>query len=138
MQQQIMQTQKQFVDLYRSSLRSMNEAMKASLENAERVQRQQLDLLRGAIEDSTRSAGQLGEMSNLDDLMQVQARIAGAQLQRTMEFWSSVWRAAGESQAAVISQMRSQAGELGQAAASQAANAGNQERQQQQHRRAAG
>ena len=138
MQQQIMQTQKQFVDLYRSSLRSMNEAMKASLENAERVQRQQLDLLRGAIEDSTRSAGQLGDMASLDDLMQVQARIAGAQLQRTMEFWSSVWRAAGESQAAVISQMRSQAGELGQAAASQAANTGNQERQQQQHRRAAG
>lgn len=99
--------QTQFFDLYRSGLRTMNDLMKSSLETTERLQNQQLQQLRSAIEDTTRSSGQLGEIRSLDELLAAQAKLAGSQVQRTMDFWSNVWRAAGDSQINIISQMQS-------------------------------
>jgi len=99
--------QTQFFDFYRSGLRTMNDLMKSSLETTERLQNQQLQQLRSAIEDTTKSTGQLGEMRSLDELLAAQAKLAGSQVQRTMDFWSNIWRAAGDSQIAMISQMQS-------------------------------
>ena len=99
--------QTQIFDLYRTGLRTMNDIVKSSLETTERLQNQQLQQVRNALEETTRSAGQIGNVSSLDDLMAAQAKLAGSQLQRTMDFWSSMWRAAGDSQIALISQMQS-------------------------------
>jgi hypothetical protein len=99
--------QTQFFDFYRSGLRTMNDLMKSSLETTERLQNQQLQQLRSAIEDTTKSSGQLGDIRSLDELLAAQAKLAGSQVQRTMDFWSNVWRAAGDSQIAMISQMQS-------------------------------
>jgi hypothetical protein len=99
--------QTQIFDLYRSGLRTMNDLMKSSLETTERLQNQQLQQLRSAIEDTTKSSGQLGDIKSLDDLLAAQAKLAGSQVQRTMDFWSNVWRAAGDNQIALISQMQS-------------------------------
>lgn len=99
--------QTQIFDFYRSGLRTMNDLMKSSLETTERLQNQQLQQLRSAIEDTTKSSGQLGEIRSLDELLAAQAKLAGSQVQRTMDFWSSVWRAAGDNQIALISQMQS-------------------------------
>ena len=101
------ESQTQFFDLYRSGLRAMNDLMKSSLETTERLQSQQLQQVRSAIEEATRSTGQIGEIRSMDELMAAQARLAGSQLQRTMDFWGSLWRAAGDSQIALISQMQS-------------------------------
>jgi hypothetical protein len=99
--------QTQFFDFYRSGLRTMNDLMKSSLETTERLQNQQLQNVRSAIEETTRSSGQLGDIRSLDELLAAQAKLAGSQVQRTMDFWSHVWRAAGDSQIALISQMQS-------------------------------
>jgi hypothetical protein len=99
--------QTQIFDLYRSGLRTMNDLMKSSLETTERLQNQQLQNVRSAIEETTRSSGQLGDIRSLDELVAAQAKLAGSQVQRTMDFWSNVWRAAGDSQIALISQMQS-------------------------------
>ena len=99
--------QTQFFDFYRSGLRTMNDLMKSSLETTERLQNQQLQQLRSAIEDTTKSSGQLGDIRSLDELLAAQAKLAGSQVQRTMDFWSNVWRVAGDSQIAMISQMQS-------------------------------
>ena len=99
--------QTQIFDLYRSGLRTMNDLMKSSLETTERLQNQQLQQLRSAIEDTTKSSGQLGDIRSLDELLAAQAKLAGSQVQRTMDFWSNVWRAAGDSQINLISQMQS-------------------------------
>ena len=101
------ETQTQFFDFYRSGLRTMNDLMKSSLETTERLQNQQLQNVRSAIEETTRSSGQLGDIRSLDELLAAQAKIAGSQVQRTMDFWSNVWRAAGDSQISLISQMQS-------------------------------
>ena len=99
--------QTQFFDLYRTGLRAMNDIMKSSLETSERLQNQQLQQVRSALEETSRSTGQLGDVRSIDDLMAAQAKLAGSQLQRTMDFWGSLWRAAGDNQIAFISQMQS-------------------------------
>lgn len=99
--------QTQLFDLYRSGIRTMNDIMKSSLETTERLQNQQLQQVRSAIEETTRSSGQLGDVRSLDELLAAQAKLAGSQVQRTMDFWSQIWRAAGDSQIAMISQMQS-------------------------------
>jgi len=103
--------QAQIVDLYRAGIRSATDLMKVSLETTERLQQQQLQLIRNALEENTRSTSQLGDVKNLDDLMALNPRLAGSQLERMTEFWASWWRAAGETQKSLIDQMQSQMGQ---------------------------
>lgn len=103
--------QAEFLDLYRASVRSATSLMKTSLEQAQRLQQQQLDMVRGALDDTARSAGQLDQLKSLDDLMAHNSRLAGAQLERMAELWSGMWRVAGESQKSMIDLMQSQMGQ---------------------------
>jgi hypothetical protein len=103
--------QTQFLDLYRASIRSASELMKTSLEQTERLQQQQLQLIRTAMEENTRSSSQVGEVKSLDDVLVLNSRLAGAQLERVAEFWSTWWRVAGDSQKSMIDQMQSQLGQ---------------------------
>lgn len=98
----------QFLDLYRAGLKTATELMKTSLETAERVQRQQLDAVRGALEENQKSASEIAEVRSLDDLMELQNRLARSQMERMLKFWSSTWRLASENQIALASQMQSQ------------------------------
>ena len=50
--------QSQLVDLYRAGIRSATDMMKLSLEQTERLQQQQFQLLRSALEEGTRSGSQ--------------------------------------------------------------------------------
>ena len=103
--------QAQIVDLYRAGIRSATDLMKMSLETTERMQQQQLQLIRSALEENSRSTNQLGEVKSLDDLMALNSRLAGSQLERVTEFWASWWRAAGDTQKSLIDQMQSQMGQ---------------------------
>jgi phasin family protein len=103
--------QQQFLDLYRAGLRSAADLMKASLEHTERLQQQQLQIVRSALEENTRSSSQLADAKNLDDFFSLNSRLTGGQLERMTEFWSSVWRAAGETQKLMIDQMQAQVGQ---------------------------
>jgi hypothetical protein len=101
------QPQVQFIDLYRSGLRTMNDIMKSSLETAERLENQQLQQIHKALEETERSTAQLGQVDNFGELLAAEAKLAGAQVARTMDFWSTVWRSAGDAQISLISQMQS-------------------------------
>jgi Phasin protein len=103
--------QAQFLDLYRASIRSASDLMKLSLENSERMQQQQLQLIRSALEEATRSSGQVGEVKSLDDVVALNSRLAGAQLERVAGFWADWWRMAGDAQKTMIDQMQSQMGQ---------------------------
>jgi hypothetical protein len=103
--------QNQFVDLYRNGIKTTTEIMKASLENAVRLQQRQLDMAKNVLEESTRSADQLGEAKSIEDLMSLQSRLAGAQMERMADFWSSLWHAATENQKTLIDQMQSHMGQ---------------------------
>jgi phasin family protein len=103
------QPQVEMFDLYRAGLKSAADILKASLESAERLQNQNLVAIRTAIVEQSKSLSELGEAKTLDELMALQARIAGEQFQRTMGYWTSLCQTAGQNQLAVIGQMQAQA-----------------------------
>lgn len=103
------QPQVEMFDLYRASLKSAADMLKASLESAERLQNQNLVAIRTAIVEQSKSLSELGEAKSLDQLMALQAKIAGEQFQRTMGYWSNLCQTAGQNQMAVIGQMQAQA-----------------------------
>ncbi len=101
--------QAEFVDLYRSGLKNAVDLMKASLESAERLQEQQLSAIRSALEQNARSLDELVQAKSLDQLVALQQKLAGAQFERVMGYWSSLYRSAGESQAATLRKQMAQA-----------------------------
>lgn len=103
--------QNQFLDLYRASIKTATDMMKASLEQSERFQQQQLQMVRSALEESTRSSSQAAEVKSLDDIVALNSKLAGSQLERVTEFWSNWWRVAGDAQKSMIDQMQSQLGQ---------------------------
>lgn len=103
--------QNQLIDLYRAGMKTAADMMKTSLEQSERLQQRQLELVRSALEDTTRSTSQISEAKSLDDMMALNSRVTGAQLERVTEFWSSWWRLAGDAQKSMIDQMQSQLGQ---------------------------
>jgi hypothetical protein len=103
--------QAQLVDLYRAGIRSATDMMKLSLEQTERFQQQQLHLIRNALDESTRSTTQAGELKGLDDMAAFNSRLAGAQLERVGEFWANWWRAAADAQKSMIDQFQSTIGQ---------------------------
>jgi hypothetical protein len=116
-----MSPQADLFDLYRAGLKNAADFMKASLESAERLQSQQLVAIRNALEQQSQSMGELGEAKTLDQLLALQTRIAGAQLERAVNLWGDLVQVATQEAAklAVNAQaaVRSASGEQGKTAA---------------------
>ena len=100
--------QAEFLDLYKAGLKSAVDLMKASLESAERLQQQQLTAIRGALEQHVKSVNELTSARSLDDLVALQQKMAGAQLERMMGYWTSICQTAGQNQAAAMGQVQNQ------------------------------
>jgi len=103
-----MQGQTQFLDIYRSLARAAVDTMKTSLQSTERFHQQQLEMVRGALEQNAKSVQQLSELRNFDDLLALQSQIAGAQVAQTMDLWRTMLRAASDTQVTAMSQMQTQ------------------------------
>jgi phasin family protein len=122
------QPQAEFLDLYRTGLKTAADLMKVSLQNAERLQNQQLVAIRTALDQQSKAASDLGQARSIDELLGLQTRMAGAQWERAMGYWTEFWQTQ-------IAQGRDWLNE-----ASQAASAGVRQAQQQvskQERKAA-
>ena len=104
MQTPFMQTP--FFEFYCAGLKNAADMMTASLESARRLQQQQLDALQSAIEEQSRSMRELTEVQSVEQLIALQSKLAGSQLERTIDFWSRVWSAAGDNQLALMAQAR--------------------------------
>jgi phasin family protein len=105
----MIQPQAELFDLYRAGLKTAADMMKASLESAERVQNQQLVAIRTALDQQTKSAGELGQAKTLDELLAFQTRLAGAQFERAISFWGELVQIAAENQTKAIGQIQEQA-----------------------------
>jgi phasin family protein len=86
----------QFLDIYRAGMKTAAEVFKSSLENVERVQNRQMQLVRTALEENAKSADELASAKSLDELVSLQTRFAAAQMERTIELWSGLWRNTAE------------------------------------------
>ena len=102
------QPQAEMLDLYRVGLKTAADIFKTSLENAERLQNQQLVAIRTAIVEQAKTASELGSARTLDELLSAQSRLAGMQIERALGFWSELCQVAGQNQMAAIGQMQQQ------------------------------
>jgi len=102
------QPQAEMMDLYRASLKSAADLFKTSLENAERLQNQQLVAIRTAIVEQGKTASEIGSARTLDELLSAQSRLAGAQMERVLGYWSELFQVAGQNQMAAIGQVQQQ------------------------------
>lgn len=105
MQQQVLQQQAtQFLDFYRSGLRSASDMLKLSLDSAERLQQQQFQAVRNALDENAKSVNQLTEAKSFEELIAAQSRMAGAQMETMIGLWTGMWRLAGDAQAGMMRQ----------------------------------
>jgi hypothetical protein len=100
------------LELYRAGMRAACDIARASIENAQRLQAQQLDALREALQANAQSSERLSEATSLTDLMALQLQLAGGQAERAAQWWTRAWRTASETQVAMLGQVQSQVGEL--------------------------
>ena len=115
--------QAQFFDLYRSGMKMAAELAKTSLENTVRLQQKQLDMVRNMLDENGRSSDRLAQARSVEDLVGMQSQLAGTQLQRFAEFWTSAWQIAAENQKQVVEQWQSQVGQAGDEMRNAAASA---------------
>ena len=108
----MIQPQTQMLDFYRASMRTAADIAKTSLENAEKLQNRQLQIVRTALEENAKSASDLAQVKSLDEMMALQTRLASSQVERMIDFWSGVWRTAGDSQMAMIGQLQGQVDQM--------------------------
>ena len=125
----------EFLDLYKAGFKTAADLMKASLQNAERLQNQQLVAIRTALDQQSKSISELGQVRTLDELISLQTKIAGAQLERAVGFWSELYQA----QMAQAQSWFNEVNGAAQGAASSTAAAIRQasRQQEQQHRKSA-
>ena len=93
--------QNQFLDIYRTGLKTTADMMTASLEGAQRLQRQQLEALHTVLDEQVKSVRELADVKSMDELVALQTRLTGSQLERTMDFWAQMWRAVGDNRMAI-------------------------------------
>jgi hypothetical protein len=84
------QPQAEFLDLYRAGLKTAADLMKASLQSAEKLQNQQLVAIRTALDQQSKSINELGQARTMDELLALQTKMAGAQWERAVGYWSDL------------------------------------------------
>jgi phasin family protein len=86
------QPQAEFLDLYRAGLKTAADLMKVSLQSAERLQNQQLVAIRTALDQQSKSISELGQARTIDEILALQTKMAGAQWERAMGYWTELWQ----------------------------------------------
>jgi hypothetical protein len=84
------QPQTEFLDLYRAGLKTAADLMKASLQNAERLQNQQLVAIRTALDQQAKTINELGQARSIDEILALQTKMAGTQWERAMGYWTEL------------------------------------------------
>lgn len=82
--------QAEFLDLYKAGIKTAADLMKVSLQNAEKLQNQQLVVIRQALDQQAKSISELSQAKSIDEVLAVQTRIAGAQWERALGYWSEL------------------------------------------------
>jgi phasin family protein len=105
----------QFFDLYRVSLEAALDIAKASLQGMERLRAHQLKMISEAFSEAADTGQQIGSVKNLEEMLEVQTKLAPAQLEKAMGYWSGLCATTARNQADVMQQMQAKVSSLGDA-----------------------
>src|SRR5574341_171770 len=64
--------------------------VKISLQSAVKLQNQQLVVIRSALDQQSKTINELGQAKSLDEVLALQTKMAGAQWERAVGFWSEM------------------------------------------------
>ena len=119
------QPQAEFLDLYKTGLKTAADLMKASLQTAERLQNQQLVVIRTALDQQSKSINELSQARSMEELFSLQTKL-----------WSELYQTQVQQAQSWFSEMN---GAAQNAAASTAAaiRQASPRQQQDQHRKSA-
>lgn len=131
------QPQAEFLDLYRAGLKTAADMMRTSLQNAERLQNQQLVAIRTALDQQSRAIDDLGQARSMDELLSLQTRIAGAQFQRAVGFWSELYQQQVQQAQSWMNDLNGAAQSATSNAAAALRQASPKQQENQQHRKSA-
>jgi len=131
------QPQAEFLDLYRAGLKTTADLMKASLQNAEKLQNQQLVAIRSALDQQARSISDLSQARSIDELLSLQTRMAGQQFERAVGFWSELYQSQVQQAQSWWNEVNSTAQSATSNAAAAIRQASPKAEQHQQHRKSA-
>lgn len=131
------QPQAEFLDLYRAGLKTSADLMKASLQNAERLQNQQLVAIRTALDQQSRAISDLTQARSLDELLSLQTRLAGQQFERAVGFWGELYQTQVQQAQSWWSEVNGAAQSVTQNAAAAIRQASPKQPHQEQHRKSA-
>jgi hypothetical protein len=120
------QPQTEFLDLYKVGLKTAADLMKASLQTAERLQNQQLVVIRNALDQQSKSINELSQVRSLDELISVQGKL-----------WSELYQTQITQAQNWFSEMNSAQGAAAAAATTAIRQASPRQQDQQQHRKSA-
>ncbi len=101
-----MHTQDPLFDFYRAGLKATGNIVKASLESAEQLRKQQLSVIGEAIALHARAIAEIDGARNPEELASVTIKLAGVQTQAAISYWNGIHQAEGESQAEVTRRVR--------------------------------
>ena len=131
------QPQAEFLDLYRAGLKTTADLMKASLQNAEKLQNQQLVAIRSALDQQSKTISELGQARSIDELLSLQTRLAGAQFERAVGFWSELYQSQVQQAQSWWSEVQGAAQNATANAAASIRQASPKQQEHQQHRKSA-
>jgi len=98
----------QLLDFYRASLRVTSDATRAYLEGSVRLRTKQLQSIDEALTTHTEVVTELNAAKDLDELVAVSRKLAEAQYQTLVAYWSGIFEAIGANQAEVMHLVHSQ------------------------------
>ena len=82
--------QAEFLDLYKAGLKTAADLMKVSLQSAEKLQNQQLVVIRQVLDQQSKSISELGQAKTIDEVLALQTKFAGSQWERAMGYWAEL------------------------------------------------
>jgi len=86
------QPQAEFLELYKAGLKTAADLLKTSLQGAEKLQNQQLAAIRTALDQQSKTIGELGQARTIDEILALQTRLAGAHWARAVGYWNELYQ----------------------------------------------
>jgi phasin family protein len=96
----------QIFDLYRSGLEAFLDLSRTSVQGAERLREHQVKAINEAFSEAGETGRQIGSAKTLEELLELQAKLAPAQLEKAMRYWGGLYATGARNQVEIMQQMQ--------------------------------
>jgi phasin family protein len=102
----------QFFDLYRAGLEAFLDMTRTSVQGAERLRARQVQAINDAFSEAGEAGRQIGSVRSLDELFELQEKIAPTQLDKAMRYWSDLYATTARNQVEIMQHVQNKITDL--------------------------